>query len=332
MFKNRLNVAVNLYRQNTTGALVQIATSWITGAGNIIGNQASTVENKGYEVDLNYAVLNKKKLKWNTGLNFSAYRNKLVSYPDLVGFRNGNAGNGTQVTWTQPGQPIGMFIGYRITGLFTAAEIADPTVPKYAGAREGSYKWEDVNKNGTLDIADDYAILANPHPDLMFGWNNTISYGGFNIRAIFAGQLGGAIYDLRKEIMYNVDGNFNVHRDMLDRWRPGDTDFSADNFPTTFGSTNRVRFPSDNKIYDGSYVALKNLTLGYDLKKLLKTKVSWAKGIEIYGSARNVFYLANYKDGNPEVRRTNDGSALRSINYGSYPTSRTLVGGLNLTF
>jgi TonB-dependent starch-binding outer membrane protein SusC len=332
LFRNRVNFTLNLYRQETVGNLAQISTSWITGVGNVVGNQNSVVENKGFEVDLNVIAINKNGLKWTTGLNASAYRNRLSSYPDAVGFRSGNAGNGTQITWTKPGEPIGMLIGYQFTGLFTQAEIDDPTVPKYAGVRVGSAKWVDGDGDGILEIPDDYVILANPHPDLMFGWNNTVEYKGISLRAIFAGQLGGAIYDLRKEIMYNVDGNFNVDRAMANRWRPGSTDFSVDNFPTTYLNTNRVRFPGSNKIYDGSYLALKNLTIAYDFNRLLKGKARFAKSLELVGSVRNVFYIANYKDGNPEVRRTNDGSALRSVNYGSYPTSRTYTLGLNVTF
>jgi hypothetical protein len=100
------------------------------------------------------------------------------------------------------------------------------------------------------------------------------------------------------------------------------------------GSTTRyVRFPSDNKLYDGSYVALKNVYLGYNLGRLLaKNSLKFFNTLEIYASARNVFYLASYEFGNPEVRRANDGSALRSVNYGSYPVSRTYTMGLNITF
>jgi hypothetical protein len=332
LFNNRVNLTLNFFRQETAGNLTQISTSWITGIGSVIGNQNSIVENNGFEVDLSVIAINKNGLKWTTGLNLSAYRNKLTSYPDEVGFRSGNAGNGTQITWTKPGGPIGMLVGYQYTGLFTQAELDDPSVPKYAGARPGSAKWVDGDGDGILEVQDDYVILANPHPDLMFGWNNTVEYKGLSLRAIFSGQLGGAIYDLRKEIMYNVDGNFNVDRAMANRWRPGSTDFSADIFPTTYLNTNRVRFPGANKIYDGSYLALKNLTISYDFNRLLKSKNKFAKSLELVGSVRNVFYIANYKDGNPEVRRTNDGSALRSVNYGSYPTSRTYTLGLNVTF
>ena len=122
----------------------------------------------------------------------------------------------------QAGQPVGMYYGLQILGLYTAEEIANTSVPKYAGAAVGTIKYLDGNGNGILEQQADHVVIGNPHPDLMFGWTNQFTAYGFNLRAIFAGQLGGAIMDLRKEIMYNVDGNFNVHRDLLDRFRPGD--------------------------------------------------------------------------------------------------------------
>jgi hypothetical protein len=94
-----------------------------------------------------------------------------------------------------------------------------------------------------------------------------------------------------------------------------------------------VRFPADNKIYDGSYLALKNLTIGYNVGRWLKSqKVAFAQAAELYASVRNAFYVASYKYGNPETRRSNDGGAVRSVNYGSYPISRTITIGINLTF
>jgi TonB-dependent starch-binding outer membrane protein SusC len=338
LFKQRIDLAFNLYEQITEGPLAQIPLSWITGYGSVIGNQDGRIRNRGFELQVNYRPFrNRNGLMWETGLNLSAYRNRILEYFDPRGFFNGFAANGTAIAISAPGQPIGMLRGYKITGLFTAAEIADANVPKYAGAREGSLKWVDGNGDGRLGIEEDYVILGSPHPDLMFGWNNQLSYKGFNLRTIFAGQLGGLIYDLRREIMWNVDGNFNIDRQMLDRWRPGD-DPATKKFPTTVsltGSTTRyVRFPSDNKLYDGSYIALKNITLGYNFRQLLRqnNRFDFARNLDIYLSVRNAFYIAAYKYGNPEVRRANEGSAVRSVNYGSYPVSRTVTLGLNLTF
>jgi TonB-dependent starch-binding outer membrane protein SusC len=335
LFDKRLLVALSVYNQVTTGALAGIPISWITGFGSVNGNLDNKTQNKGFELQLEGLVVRKKGFTYSAMINISQYRNILLKY-NLPNVNIANAGNGTGVAAFREGLPVGMYRGFRITGLFTAAEIADPSVPKYPGAREGSLKWADMNGNGVLDFGEaDYDILANPHPDLMFGSSHTLTYKSFTLRAVFAGQFGGAIYDLRREIMWNVDGNFNMSREMLNRWRPGD-DPTTKTYPTTVsltGNTTRaVRFPSDNKIYDGSYVALKNLTLTYNFMKLLNYKRKIVDAVEAYASARNIFYIASYKFGNPEVRRGGEGSGARSINYGSYPVSRTITFGINLTF
>lgn len=336
LFKRRINLTFSVYKQTTEGLLANSPLSWITGFGGVTANLDSRTRNTGFEFQVEGAVIRKRDFTYSTMVNVSKYNNLLERYFAPNGIFIANAGNGTGVAVFKEGLPVGTYRGFRILGLFTAAEIADPSVPKYPGAREGSLKWADANGNGTLDFGEaDYDILANPHPDLMFGWTHTLNYKGFNLRAVFAGQFGGAIYDLRREIMWNVDGNFNMSRLMLDRWRPGD-DPTTKEFPTTVsltGNTTRaVRFPSDNKIYDGTYIALKNITLGYNFTKLLGGKRKIVDALDAFVSARNVFYLANYKYGNPEVRRGGEGSGARSINYGSYPLSRTITFGVNLTF
>jgi TonB-dependent starch-binding outer membrane protein SusC len=336
-FRRRINLSFNVYQQITEGLHAAIPLSWITGFGSVTGNQDSRVQNRGFELQVDGVLMRRKDFTWNLGFNISQYRNKILDYYLPGGFQNGLAGNSTNVTISQAGQPVGMFRGLNVLGLYTADDIANPAVPKYTGARVGSLKYQDGNGNGVLEnnFEADYVILGNPHPDLMFGWNTQVGYKGFNLRAIFAGQFGGLIYDLRREIMWNVDGNFNISRQMLDRFRPGD-DPTTKEFPTTVGapgSTTRfVRFPASNKVYDGTYMALKNLTVSYNLGRLLNSRKRMVDAAEVYIGARNVFYLAAYKYGNPEVRRSNDGSALRSINYGSYPVSRTFTAGINLTF
>jgi TonB-dependent starch-binding outer membrane protein SusC len=335
MFKRRLQLSFSIYNQRTSQSLAAIPISWISGYGNVTGNLDNETENKGFELQIEGVVVRKKDFTYTAMVNLSQYKNLLTKY-NIPNVTIANAGNGTGVAVFKQGEPVGMYRGFRILGLFTAAEIADPAVPKYAGAREGSLKWADANGNGVLDFGEaDYEILANPHPRLMYGMTHTVAYKGLSLRAVFAGQFGGAIYDLRREIMWNVDGNFNMSREMLNRWRPGD-DPATKTYPTTVsltGNTTRaVRFPSNNKIYDGTYFALKNVTLTYTLTKLLNKRKKLVDAFEVFTSARNVFYIANYKFGNPEVRRGNEGSGARSINYGSYPISRTYTLGVNLTF
>jgi TonB-dependent starch-binding outer membrane protein SusC len=357
LLKKRVNVSFNWYKQITKGPIAATAISFISGFGSVQGNQlGSKVQNKGFEAAVDVAIIRKKNIRWTFGANVSKYNNILLDYFIPTGFPPaGLAGNNTQFVRSLIGQPIGMIYGLKMMGLYTAAEIADPKVPRYPGAREGTPKFLDGNGDGKLNnltgqviivnstnptlrdtlpgVAADYVKLADPNPDLMFGFNNQISFNNFNIRTVFAGQIGGAIYDLRREVMWNVDGNFNVGREVLERWRPGD-----DPTTKTFGSvadinnTNLYRIPSDNKVYDGSYIALKNLTLGYNFSKVVNAKKKLVENAEFNISVRNAFYIANYKFGNPESRRAGDGSQLRSINNGGFPIARSIALGVNLSF
>jgi TonB-dependent starch-binding outer membrane protein SusC len=345
LLKKRVSLSFNWYRQITKGPIATTPISFISGFGSVQGNQlGSKVQNKGFEATVDVVVVKKKNFRWTTGVNVSQYKNILLDYFLPTGFPPaGLAGNGTQFVQSRIGQPIGVIYGLKMLGLYTADDIADPKVPKYASARVGSPKFLDGNGDGKVNnttsgaiglrVQDDYVELADPNPDLMFGFNNQIVYKNINIRTVFAGQIGGAIYDLRREVMWNVDGNFNVGREVLDRWRPGD-----DPSTKTFGSvvdnnnTNLYRIPSDNKVYDGSYIALKNFTIGFNFTKMVNKKKRIFENAEVNMSIRNVFYIANYKFGNPESRRAGDGSQLRSINNGGFPISRNVAFGLNLSF
>jgi TonB-linked SusC/RagA family outer membrane protein len=332
----RINLTFNVYQQLTKGALATIPLSWVTGFGGVQDNTNAVTRNRGFELDITGVVIKKRNFTYTANVNLSRYANILVDYFNPNGIFIANNGSGFGVASFIKGQPIGMYRGVRYTGLFTAAEIADPNVPKYPGAIVGSMKWEDVNKDGILNIGTqlDFDYLANPHPDLMFGTSHSITFKKFTLRAVFAGQFGGAIYDLRREFMWNVDGNFNVSRLMLDRFRPGD-DPATKFFPTTVsltGSTTRaIRFSGSHMIYDGTYVALKNLLFSYNMVDLINKKKRLLSSCEVYLSGRNLFYIAAYKYGNPEARRAGEGSGARSINYGSYPVARTFTFGVNIS-
>lgn len=329
LFKKRVSLAVNVYEQTTEGLLNFVPIPAITGFTGVQSNGGS-VQNRGFEVQIDVVPVKKRNFQWTSSFNCSAYKNKILELTNGT-FYSGTAGNGSSVTISQAGQPVGMYYGLKILGLYTEADMADSKVPKYAGATVGTVKYLDGNGNGVLEQQADHIVTGNPHPDLMFGWTNTFNAYGFNLRAVLAGQLGGTILDLRKELMYNMDGNFNGHRDLLNRFRPGD-DPTTKSIPTSVAGTAQFRWPSDTKLTDGSYVALKNVTLTYNVMQVLNRKKIPLKAAELYVSVRNAFYIANYKEGNPEIRRSNDGSAVRSINYGSYPIGRTTTVGVNITF
>jgi TonB-dependent starch-binding outer membrane protein SusC len=152
-FKDRLKIAFNVYEQKTGNPLAQIPVSQATGFGNVVGNQEGLIRNRGFEVDINATPYMSKNLRWTVNLNVSRYSNMLVDYYLPQGILLGNAGNSTQITVTAPGQPIGMYRGLRILGLFTPEDIANPAVPKYPGAAVGDMKFFDGNGDGKLSLA-----------------------------------------------------------------------------------------------------------------------------------------------------------------------------------
>ena len=134
IFNEKIKLSFNYFKQVTGNPIAQLPVSWATGFGSVVGNQQGKISNKGFEASVDYTPIRTKKFRWDINVNASKYINLLEEYYLPNGFLNGNAGNGTQITISKPGQPIGMYRGLQITGLFTAAEIADPNVPKYAGA------------------------------------------------------------------------------------------------------------------------------------------------------------------------------------------------------
>ncbi|MHA7128121.1 SusC/RagA family TonB-linked outer membrane protein [Algoriphagus namhaensis] len=331
LFQDRLSFSLNLYRQVTEGALVNIGITNTTGFGSIIGNQGS-IENRGFEFDATGIIINQPNKSWVSSLNLSAYRNEILSLVNDAPFFGAFAGNSTPVIISRVGSPIGMIQGLNIIGRYSQEDIDNPDVPKYPNAVVGGYRFEDGNGDGNSQLGlADYVDLANPHPDLIFGWTNQLTLGKFNARAVFSGQIGGHILDLRNELLFNVDGVFNVTSRMLDRFRPGD-DPNAGAFPGTQGDTRTLRFPSSASVFSATHIGLRNLTLGYNLTQLVNANKRVFENLDVFMSARNVFFLSAYEFGNPEVRRASDGAGNRSINYGSYPIARTVTLGFNVTF
>jgi Sulfatase/TonB dependent receptor len=169
-FKDRLKIAFNVYEQKTGNPLAQIPVSQATGFGNVVGNQEGLIRNRGFEVDINATPYMSKSLRWTVNLNVSRYSNILVDYYLPQGLLLGNAGNNTQITITAPGQPIGMYRGLRILGLFTPEDIANPAVPKYPGAAVGDMKFFDGNGDGLEGLPKTFFypfFHGKPYPNLL---------------------------------------------------------------------------------------------------------------------------------------------------------------------
>ncbi len=316
LFKGRLTVAAEYYTRNTQQMLQTIDIPISSGFSQAITNLGN-VRNRGFEFSVN-SVNTTGSLKWETDFNISFNRNKVLDIGSMARIITGVA-NGTNVTMV--GQPMGMFYGYLFDGLFMSeAELEQ--YPHVSGQVVGTVRYRDIDGNGVIN-ANDQTIIGNPHPDFIFGMTNRFRYKEFDLSVLVNGSYGAQILDQYKQFTTNLDGVFNVEREVMDRYRSPENP-GAGILPTTVSNTNLARdFRPSHWVKDASYLSLRNVTLGYNFKP------AFSRSVRLYFSAQNVLFITPYKGGNPEVSFSGSNSLAPGVNFTAYPVPATYTLGLN---
>ena len=340
LFNDRLNITAEYYRMVTSDLLFNVELPQYSGYTSQLKN-IGEVENKGIELSISSHIID-RELKWNMNVNFSANRNKVLSLPGgndiLYGSGPGHLvglGN-TQIL--REGHPVGTFYGWIYDGVY---QEGDDFVP--GGGFEqvaGGEKFRDIDgrndagemtgqPDGMLN-ANDQTIIGNPHPDFIWGWSNDLKYKNFDLGIFFQGSQGNDILSYTLMELNLMSGINNATTEALRRWTPSNT--ATDVPKASVGRTRRV---STRWIYDGSYVRLKNLSLGYTLPSTALEKIKINK-LRFYVSAQNILTLTDYEGYDPEVnyRSTGDTNSNRNmgLDYGSYPNAKSYTVGLNIGF
>jgi len=240
------------------------------------------------------------------------------------------------ITRTEPGYPLGSFYMYQSLGLFqTQAEI-DAAPFQNADTRPGDIRFADLNGDNVIDDKD-RAHLGNPFPNFTYGFNLSLTYKRFDLTMIVQGVQGNDVYFLYGNFAYETQlRGFNSYADILDRWTPTHTDTEIPK--VSVDDRNRNRRVSTRFLEDGSYLRMRNITVGYNLTSAIKKlKLSqW----RVYVSAQNLLTITNYHGLDPEIQaNTNDtkGYDVSSdlavgIDWGTVPAPRTFLVGMNLNF
>lgn len=306
LFKDRVMLSADYYNKQTKDLLLSRPLPPSSGYTSITEN-VGEVENKGIELAIttqNYV----GEFTWSTRLNLSGNRNKVLK------LYNGEAiddlGRGS--SRIEEGEAIGIFYSYNSLGV-------DPST--------GDIVYEDVNFDGEI-TADDRTKVGNPHPDFIGGITNTLGYKGFDLSIFFQFSYGNDVFNGNRRFLESLQGGDNQIKDIDRRWRqPGDvTDIPRATIdPIAASSNKRV---SSRFIEDGSYLRLKNLTLGYTFQNDWK-KVS---NLRIYFSSQNLLTFTNYSGLDPEVNYRGDDNAVIGTDFFTYPQARAFILGLNLSF
>ncbi|MEO9476210.1 MAG: TonB-dependent receptor [Cyclobacteriaceae bacterium] len=322
LFEDRIIINTDYYRMVTSDLLFEVPLPEYSGFSSVLKN-AGKVENKGYELGISSRNL-VGDLKWNMDVNFSINKNKILELSDTVDVFYKNSpgavlGGENQVL--RVGKPVGMFFGYVYDGVY---QEGDEVIS--GGEGLGGEKFRDLDEDGKLS-ADDRTIMGNPHPDFIWGFNNTFTFKGFDLNIFFQGSQGNDIANYTRYELDGLIGKSNATAAMKQRWTPENTETDV-----PAAKSRPARF-SSRWIEDGSYVRLKSLALGYTLPKAWVSKMN-VRSFRIYVSGQNLWTATNYSGVDPEVSFRSSGAQDSNRNLGldfaSYPMAKSYTVGLSI--
>lgn len=321
---NKITFSVDYYRKDTDGMLMTMSLPQYVGEALPIGNVGS-MRNEGVEFDVNYRQ-NFGDFSLRVFANASYLRNKLLAYGNEQGWANLDSFQGVgTIARAENGLPFPFFYGYKTDGIIQNMAEAKAYNDKYGTALvPGDVRFVDTDNSGSI-TEDDRTNIGNGMPDWTYGFGLTATWKGFDLNVFFQGTAGNDIFDATRR----TDAlSSNLPSWMLNRWHGEGT---SNRIPRYVQGDGYNWQSSDLYVYDGSYMRLKNLQLGYTLPENITKKVFVSK-FRVYVAAENLFTWTKYHGFDPEISpATNDGKTL-GIDYGVYPQSRVWTIGFNLAF
>ena len=339
LFNNRVTLTADAYNGTTKDLLLDVEIPRSAGfnappagtTANTVKRNVGQVRNRGIELALHTINMQRGSFQWTSDINVAMNRNKVLALgANGAPIRSGTSAEGSNTHITMVGQPVGMFYGYVFQGLYkTDAEAAAEGFP---GALAGMVKYQDVNGDHNITLADEQ-IIGNPYPNATFGINNNLELGRFDLSFIATGQLGGERLQGFFEYLHNIDPAFNVTRDNINRWRspsqPGDGVHPRTSGPAR-GRT-LYRDISTLWVHDATHLAVRNVTLRYRIPERLA--LGGLKDASIYFGIQNALTITNYPM-NPEVTNYNRQSGALTPGYDAvaFPIARTFTFGTQFGF
>lgn len=338
LFNDKIQLTYNYYKRTTEDLLFNVEVP-VSSGFNTIQTNIGEVDFWGHEFMLQANIINKRDFTWNMGANISFDRNEVVS----LGTEEGILPSGLLLYQfrshrSEVGLPLAQFYGAIHDGVYVDQADFDNS-PTHASSQVGTVKFRDLNDDGTITFPEDMTYIGNPWPDFTYGITQTVRYKNFSLMVVMAGSHGNDILTFYENWMGNLDGVFNVLSEVQDRWKspedPGSGKYGSVAQGTTFLERDRW---NSRYIKDGSFLAVKNITLGYNFPL---NESSVFKNARVYTSIQNAFLFTNYPGPNPEVNTQVNGptSPIQSsignvpgVDENSYPIPRTISLGVNLGF
>ncbi|MEL7147118.1 MAG: SusC/RagA family TonB-linked outer membrane protein, partial [Bacteroidota bacterium] len=355
VFDNKLYFTIDYFNKESEGLLFEATVPSQSGF-NVQAQNGATVVNKGLEVLVGYRK-SKGDFSWDVNANVTTINNEVTSINSQSGIavftnefldRFNEGAFWFDVTRTEVGGELGSFYGFVADGIFqTQAEIDALNANAPSGAYQddatspGDRRFKDLNGDGEI-TGEDRTTLGSPIPDFFGSINLNFSYKKFDLGLNFYGTVGNEVLNLVKRELESASGygnnaSFsNVSTEYFNnRWNgEGSTDIYARALIDD-GDVQNNR-ASSYFVEDGSYLRLRNVTLGYSLPTSLTDRLG-LKNVRFYASLQNLFTITNYSGSDPEIGQNSDingnnSVTTRGIDAGAYPLSKSFTLGLNLKF
>ncbi|MES2773848.1 MAG: TonB-dependent receptor [Bacteroidota bacterium] len=320
LFRNSLSITADYFKRNSTDVLYgNFPVPSTIGVTNLAAKNAASMVNSGLELALTYRG-NIKALGYSVGGSVSKFATNRVTGLGDKGLETINAESIVRI-----GAPFNAYYGYQVAGIFqTAAEVT--AAPKQFGSvrtAPGDFKYADLSgpkgiPDGVVD-AFDRTVIGNPFPKMIYNFNASLNYKGFDLSILFEGVNGlERLLNDNGQLPFEGDRN-NALSYWVDRWTPNNP---STTLPRLGGQNNAV--VSTFYIEDASYLRLKNLELGYAVPSAFTQKFGVSR-LRIYAGAQNLLTFTKMENFDPERARGGNTDQLT-------PLYKVYTFGLNLKF
>ncbi|MCH7408402.1 TonB-dependent receptor [Belliella sp. DSM 111904] len=358
LWGGRIQLSVDAYINNTRDLLVEVPVPSTSGYVVQIQNVGET-SNKGIEVQLSGAIINKKDFNWTSSFNISHNVNRVESLGEQSQFLvpSGWAGGNVPFDYAiQVGKPVGTMWGLVTDGFYQISDFdyndgvytLRDGVPNNQGItsvvpRPGTIKFQDLNGDGVVDDNDRTAI-GNATPRFFGGLNQQFTFKNFDASIFLNFVFGNDILNANKlEFSSGYTPNSNLLAIMNDRFTNVNEAGQVVTDPVALAELNadaKIWTPltSASSFYmhswaveDGSFLRINNVTLGYTLPARLLQQYKIQR-MRFYATGNNLAIFTKYTGYDPEVNTRRRTPMTPGVDYSAYPRARTFIAGVNITF
>ena len=335
---SRIKFTADWYLKNTRDLLLQATIPASSGYTSAMLNIGS-MRNQGVEFTINAVAIDNKDFKWSVDFNIAMNRNKVTA------LTNNQYSLMSQVSWdynynsqypyiTQVGKPSGMMYGYIYEGTykyddFNGNVLKDGVAYMNSVGKEqtrpGDPKYRDINLDGVIDD-NDRTIIGCGQPLHTGGFGNTFNYKNFDVNLFFSWSYGNDVINANRLIFENGSKqNLNLLASYADHWSESNPDSDIPRI-----GANGMNVYSSRVVEDGSFIRLKNLSVGYTFPRTVLRKLN-VDTMRAYLNIDNLFTITKYSGPDPEVS-TRNSVLTPGFDWSAYPRSRGFTAGVSLTF